>query len=143
MPRGPLWTPQEEDLLRKGMAEDKKPEDICLEFHKLHRFSSQINPRSPDAIRSHIKSMKKKGKTKPATNSRKKWEPKDDHRLLELFRDTDLEEEDIGQHLGRSEDAVRTRIRILGIGHLREPEEKGIISRILTFIRGGAKRAGQ
>jgi len=141
MPKGPIWTPTEEDQLKKRISEGKEPEDICLEFHKLQKFSPEIHPRSPSAIRRHIASMKEnEGKVK-APNSRKRWLPKDDQLLLELFRDTTLDPDEIGTHLGRSGSAVKSRISVIGIEHLRNPPE-GFFSRILKALFGGSKRAG-
>ena len=111
-----------------------------MEFHKLQKFSPEIHPRSPAAIRRHITAMKENGTKCKAPNSKKRWLPKDDQLLLELYRDTKLEPHEIGAHLGRSEAAVRSRISVIGIEHLREPPQ-GIFSRILAALFGRSKRA--
>jgi hypothetical protein len=139
MPKGPIWSETEENLLKKRIAEGKEPDEICLEFHKLQKFSLEIHPRSSAAIRRHITAMEQKeGKVK-APNSKKRWLSKDDQLLLELYRDTTLEPEEIGAHLGRSGSAVKSRIATIGIAHLRNPPE-GFFPRILKALFGSGKR---
>ena len=139
MPKGPLWTEREESILIKAVNEGKKPNEISKRFKELHNFHDDVHLRSADAIRRHLGSMKnrKKGTVKPR-NSRCKWMPEHDQRLLELFRDTTLEPDEIGLRLGRSEGAVKERIKIMGIGHLRDPEPgliQGVVARVTSLFR--------
>lgn len=143
MPKGPVWTEREESILIKGVNQGKKPDEISKRFQELHNFHDDVHLRSADAIGRHLRSMKsrKNGKVKPG-RSRHKWSPMDDQRLLELFRDTNLEPDEIGLRLERSEGAVKARIKVLGIGHLREPETgllQGFVARVTSIFRGPSR----
>ncbi|MGN8544462.1 sigma factor-like helix-turn-helix DNA-binding protein [Bradyrhizobium sp. 13971] len=41
------------------------------------------------------------------------WSREDEHRLLQLARETDLTQREIGQKLGRSESAINLRLAML------------------------------
>ena len=139
MPRGPLWSEREEAILIKAVNEGKKPSEISKRFKELHNFHDDIHLRSAEAISRHLRSIKsRKNGIKKAPNSGRKWGPDDDHRLLELYRDTTLEPDEIALRLHRTEGGVKTRVKTLGIGHLREPKP-GILSRLLNFIRASVK----
>jgi len=138
MPKGPVWTEREESIVIKEVNQGKKPDEISKRFRELHNFHDDVHLRSGDAIRRHLGSMKsRKGNVKPG-NSRRKWEPDHDQRLLELFRDTSLEPDEIGLRLERTEGAVKARIKTLGIGHLREPPKgfiPGLMARVTSIFR--------
>ena len=139
MPKGPIWSQREESILIKEINAGKKPAEISKRFQELHNFHDDVHLRSADAIGRHLRSMKKrkKGDTPPG-RSRQKWSPNDDQRLLELYRDTNLEPDEIGIRLERSEGAVKARIKYLGIGHLREPQTgflPGLLTRVISIFR--------
>jgi len=139
MPKGPVWSEREEAMLIKSVNEGKEPDEISKRFKELHNFHDDVHLRSADAIGRHLRSMKnrKNGTVKPR-NSRRKWSPRDDQRLLEFFRDTTLEPDEIGLRLGRSEGAVNARIKIMGIGHLREPPKgfiPSLVARLTSIFR--------
>lgn len=138
MPKGPVWTEREEAILIKAVNEGKEPKEICKRFKELHNFHDDVHLRSADAIGRHLRRMKnrKKGNGKPK-KANQKWED-DDYRLIELWRDTHLEPDEIGLKLERSEGAVKARIKILGIGHLREPPKgfiQDLVSRVTSIFR--------
>ncbi|MDY9922755.1 hypothetical protein [Methanobacterium sp.] len=139
MPKGPVWTEREESILIKEINQGKKPDEISKRFQELYNFHDDVHLRSGDAIGRHLRSMKnrKNGNSK-AANSGLKWDPVDDQRLLELFRDTSLEPDEIGVRLDRTEGAVKARIKVLGIGHLREPPKgflPGLVARVTSIFR--------
>lgn len=139
MPKGPIWTEREEAILIKAVNEGKKPKEISKRFKELHNFHDDVHLRSADAIGRHLRHMKtRKNGNDKAGKSRHKWIPLDDQRLLELYRDTSLEPDEIGVRLERTEGAVKARIKILGIGHLREPPKgflQGLVSRVTSIFR--------
>ena len=135
MGRGPKWTPEEELILKDEVEAGKSAKEISRKFHQIHNFTPNIKPRSVEAVRKQmqkIKGTKKKSENEPA-KARQRWTADDDLKLVELYRDTTLEIEYIGQHLGRTESAIRSRIHTLGILHFRE--KQGILTRILNKIR--------
>lgn len=138
MPKGPIWSEREESILMKEVNQGKKPEQISKRFKELHNFHDDVHLRSGEAIGRHLRSMKnRKGNPKPG-KSRCKWEADHDQRLLELYRDTHLEPDEIGLRLERSEGAVKARIKYLGIGHLREPPKgffPGLVARVTSLFR--------
>lgn len=134
MGRGPKWTERENTILEESIEADKSIQEISLKFSQLYQFSEDIHPRTPEAVRSRIKKMIREDDSKAdPPKAGQRWTFEDDRRLLELYRDTNLEVDCIGQHLGRSESAVRTRVHVLGIYYLRHKQR--FIPRILGKIR--------